>query len=317
MIEGEPRFFDKNVVVLKNVISRVKPSEMADSLTHAPFWLRFYDCPLGGRKEKRIKAMAESLGVPLKIDDNCLTGWTKSIRVKILMDLREPFADEITLEKEKGHDIILQVKYERLPNICYSCGRVGHVERDCEDKDEDGEGGNIYGYGEWMRASPWKTSKEGNRRATENATSARHLVFKPRCSLEEALTPSIEQMAEDLLKVSFQGAFSKGTNETEAEHTTEGSTVREEGRAECQQDVDANVSISATQKQSTWRRLERTRDENLRKDSSSTTSAGKRTADAAEISEMGIAKKSKQEVDPRGDLAPVQAVAAQQPRRAP
>jgi len=26
------------------------------------------------------------------------------------------------------------VKYEQLPNICYYCGRVGHIEKDCEVK---------------------------------------------------------------------------------------------------------------------------------------------------------------------------------------
>jgi len=109
------------------VRSEARPSELAETLTHAPFWVRIYDCPLGGRKERRVKAMAESIGTLIKIDENCTQGWTKSIRIKVLMDLREPFTDEITLEKENAQVLTLLMKYEQFPNICYHCGRVGHV----------------------------------------------------------------------------------------------------------------------------------------------------------------------------------------------
>uniref|UniRef100_A0A7C9EUN2 DUF4283 domain-containing protein n=1 Tax=Opuntia streptacantha TaxID=393608 RepID=A0A7C9EUN2_OPUST len=82
VIDGEPWFFDKNVVVLKRVDSASRPSELAETLTHAPFWVRIYDCPLGGRKERRIKALAESIGTLLQIDESCIQGWTKSLRLK-------------------------------------------------------------------------------------------------------------------------------------------------------------------------------------------------------------------------------------------
>jgi len=87
VVEGEPWFFYENVVVLKQVRSEARPSELTETLTHAPFWVRIYDCPLGGRKERRVKAMAESIGALIKIDENCTQGWTKLIRIKVLMNL--------------------------------------------------------------------------------------------------------------------------------------------------------------------------------------------------------------------------------------
>ena len=52
VLEGEPWLFDKNVVVLKRATSDSRPSELAETLTHAPFWVRIYDCPPleGGRR---------------------------------------------------------------------------------------------------------------------------------------------------------------------------------------------------------------------------------------------------------------------------
>lgn len=118
------------------------------------------------------------------------------------MDLREPFSDEITLEKDGGHVITLLVKYERLPNICYYCGRVGHVERDCERKEED-EG--TYGFGEWMRASPWKASRGGGGKDEGSSSAGRRLVFRPNTEKKMEMTSNIEQMTENLLKISFGG----------------------------------------------------------------------------------------------------------------
>jgi len=152
--EGEPWFFDKCVVVLKPVVKGAQPSTMVKSLIYAPFWVRIYDPPFEGYKESKIRALANSLGTYIKADEDCKVGWTKSICFKALMDLREAFPDEIALEREDGKTICLNVKYEKLPTICCYCGRLGHVERDCAEKEENEDEGIVYQYGEWMRASP-------------------------------------------------------------------------------------------------------------------------------------------------------------------
>ena len=105
------------------------------------------------------------------------------------MDLREPFADEITLEKDNGQEITLLVKYERLPNICYFCGRVGHVERDYELKEEGEEGTITYAFGEWMRASSWKPIKDGGGKNGRLPNAARGVVFKPKSKQINEITP--------------------------------------------------------------------------------------------------------------------------------
>ena len=54
------------------------------------------------------------------------------------------------------------IKYERLPNFCYWCGRVTHGERECEVwlrgkghlKREEQQ------YGDWMRANSRKTTRK-------------------------------------------------------------------------------------------------------------------------------------------------------------
>lgn len=49
------------------------------------------------------------------------------------------------------------MKYERLPNFCYVCGHIGHVELDCEESQGDEE---HQLYGDFLRASPLKRQNE-------------------------------------------------------------------------------------------------------------------------------------------------------------
>lgn len=54
----------------------------------------------------------------------------------------------------------MDFKYERLPNFCFACGRIGHPLKEC-DKVEDKDDGRYQdldakdqSYGPWLRASP-------------------------------------------------------------------------------------------------------------------------------------------------------------------
>ena len=53
------------------------------------------------------------------------------IRVRVLVDISQPLCRGrlITLEDGKVHWV--SFKYERLPIICYWCGRLDHDEKDC------------------------------------------------------------------------------------------------------------------------------------------------------------------------------------------
>jgi len=317
VLEGEPWLFDKNVVVLKLVTSAARPSELAQSLTHAPFWARIYDCPLGGRKEKKVRALAEAIGTTIKIDENCTKCWTKSLRVKVLMDLREPFTDEIALDTENGQVASLPVKYERLPNICYYCGRVGHVEKDCEAKDEDGEGGSTYGFGEWMRASPWKTGKDGVRRAGETSVTGRRLVFKPTPIPSEAQIPTIDQMAESLLSVQVEEVEANRKGERGTSETANG-----DGEELVEQDAvplgsGVKTPVMPDKKKGSWHRIKRDSDGEAARNGKDNLFVRKRDIGELEIVAEGTNKRLKQGCEHRGDQANSMAEAAQQPREMP
>lgn len=79
-----------------------------------------------------------------------------------MVDLNKPLRRGvmITLEGKKW----VEFRYERLPNFCYACGRLGHAELNCEDEEAKNYGGE---YGDWMRASPIKNTVDQSATARE------------------------------------------------------------------------------------------------------------------------------------------------------
>ncbi|CAN1808109.1 hypothetical protein LINPERHAP1_LOCUS25294 [Linum perenne] len=54
------------------------------------------------------------------------------MRVRVLMDVQEPLKREKKVRRPGGGWLMCNFKYERLPCFCYICGRLGHVDRNCE-----------------------------------------------------------------------------------------------------------------------------------------------------------------------------------------
>ena len=52
---------------------------------------------------------------------------------------------------EEGEKVWVTFKYERLPTVCYRCGRLGHDDKHCDAKEPRQT--TEYQYGDWIRAN--------------------------------------------------------------------------------------------------------------------------------------------------------------------
>lgn len=122
--------------------------------THFPVWVRVYNLPFGLMNVDTGRLIGNKIGKALEVDtdeDGSAVGGY--LRVKVLMDARKALIRGVMMEGVAGEkENWCGVKYEFLPNFCYSCGVLGHVE-ECDDKvwkEEEQQ------FGDWLRVLPMK-----------------------------------------------------------------------------------------------------------------------------------------------------------------
>ncbi|KAL5839910.1 hypothetical protein ACOSQ4_012518 [Xanthoceras sorbifolium] len=141
VLEGGSWSFDKNLLVLKEAVGIGRVADVNFTLAH--FWVQIYNLPLASM----IKKMGEFLGG--------LIGER---------GLRFMFGDN-------REECSVLLRYERLPNFCYFCGKMGHLLRECRDNEKEVVEGAALKYGVWLRAPSGRPRFVRNERAETDDNS--------------------------------------------------------------------------------------------------------------------------------------------------
>lgn len=178
----EPWHFNKHVLALKQLKEDIQPSAM--TFNQMPFWMRLYHLPYAGKNEETLKQIGSQFGEVIELDKNTIIGATKSIRLKIMLNLQKPLKRGTRVRIGKAEPCWIPATYERLSSFCYWCGRLGHNHKDCEillDREninnEEIEVGDLP-YRDWMRASPMKVPQGTKPREGSHRDTLRKSLFK-------------------------------------------------------------------------------------------------------------------------------------------
>ncbi|XP_073153566.1 uncharacterized protein [Henckelia pumila] len=132
-----PWTFFKDLVIFKAPLGLQKPNDMV--FEEVPIWVQVHNIPIAFMHSKIIRNIAERLGRVLEIDsgeDGRCTG--KFARVRVVLDFHKPLKQGIWITPENTtEEVCILLLYERLPNFCFMCGRLGHTLWHCEQKGEE------------------------------------------------------------------------------------------------------------------------------------------------------------------------------------
>lgn len=78
------------------------------------------------------------------------------MRLRIRVDVRKPLKRKKKICKKDKSEVIVQCKYERLGDFCFTCGLLSHTERFCKKKLDSGMSMVNKDWGSWLRAPPCK-----------------------------------------------------------------------------------------------------------------------------------------------------------------
>ncbi|KAL6584706.1 hypothetical protein OROMI_003995 [Orobanche minor] len=146
--DGPWNFFD-NLMVFKETSGWQNPSDI--EFLDLTIWIQLHNLPIACMNPKSVAKIAEQVGKVKEIDTgeggNCIGQFA---RARVTRPIAKPLQRCVRISQGSSDEKwIVLIAYERLPDFCFHCGRVGHVRNHC--KEEINEN-NLHNFGPWLRA---------------------------------------------------------------------------------------------------------------------------------------------------------------------
>ncbi|RLN05390.1 hypothetical protein C2845_PM13G17970 [Panicum miliaceum] len=121
-----------DVFLVESLAKEDGPSSVP--LTHVPMWIQLRNIPFYLLTKKLAFDLGECIGSTLMVDNNARGSISdKFVRTRVKLPLYRALRLELLLVDEiTGEEVVVQIRYERLPNFCLFCGFIGHMEARCD-----------------------------------------------------------------------------------------------------------------------------------------------------------------------------------------
>ena len=153
-----PWAFDGCILMLNEMTGLEQPSEVV--FTTARFCVKAYDVPALKQTYNFAKFLGAQLGAFVDCVEDGLGGIDKSLNFRVDIDVSKSLRRGIRTVVG-GASIWIRLKYVKLPDFCYACGKLGHGYKSCELFSEEMMEEDLQ-YGSWLRASPLKSRRRNN-----------------------------------------------------------------------------------------------------------------------------------------------------------
>lgn len=125
-----PWCFDNNLLLLCRWKKRLTSTDI--TFTHSPFWVQIWGLSFEHMSQEAGKDIGNRIGKFIEVDKRSWqSDQAKFMRVRVDLEIDKPLRRGGYIISTDGERLWLSFKYERLPTICFICGKLGHVNKHC------------------------------------------------------------------------------------------------------------------------------------------------------------------------------------------
>ncbi|CAN0914306.1 hypothetical protein LINGRAHAP2_LOCUS28481 [Linum grandiflorum] len=138
-----------SLLILKRWDGRDSPERVTFST--ADLWVHIHNIPMDYKTQENVKVIASSLFCTyITVEKKGVINgvWTPFVRVHAEIDISQPLLNMFALPI-KGSTRLIELKYEKVPEYCTFCGRIGHELDECEIREQhirEGRSGSPSGF---------------------------------------------------------------------------------------------------------------------------------------------------------------------------
>ena len=120
-----PWSFDNNLLLLCRWKKGLTSTNI--SFTYSPFWVQIWGLPFKHMSQEIGKDIGSKIGRFIEVHKR---SWqydqAKFMRVRVDLEIDKPLRRGAYITSLDGERLWLSFKYERLPILCFICGKLGH-----------------------------------------------------------------------------------------------------------------------------------------------------------------------------------------------